>query len=310
MFRLMHNLLNAFGAKSAWFCQPDTIIIQLNQTKPPVTQFRLLFPMFAPIAFLAAALAVWQWLVLQLDIDHVILPSPSEVGSALVSLKSELLQAAVRTAGAAALGLGGSTLLGLATAFLFSQSTRIRQTFYPYAILLQTVPIIAVAPMVVIGFGRGLPSVALIAGILSLFPIITSTTTGLLQVDRHLLELFHLHAATRWQTFWKLRLPNALPYLISGLRIAGGAAIVGAIVGEFFVGSSQPGLGAMIQKKSSGINTDELYATVVVSTLLGVAMFALITLAGEVLLKQLFGMSLGGALTDVDHQADTEADHS
>ena len=192
-------------------------------------------------------------------------------------------------------GLFGSVVFGVSSAFAFSQSRLIRSAFYPYAILLQTVPIIAIAPIVVIAVDRGFYGVALISMIISIFPIITSTTTGLLQVDLNLLELFRLNSATRWQTLWRLRLPNALPYLISGIRIAGGAAIVGAIVGEFFVGSSLKGLGVMIERKKSGIHTDELYATVLVSTLLGIAVFAIVTVVGEWILKRFFGMSLSGA---------------
>ena len=259
----------------------------------------------APILVLAMALTLWQAVAWFTAVDEVILPSPASVLSALTTLRQNLLEAAVRTAKAAAVGLLCSTILGVTTAFVFSQSTMLRRALYPYAILLQTVPIIAVAPMVVIAFGRGLPSVALIAMILSLFPIITSTTTGLLQVDRNLLDLFHLHSATRWQLFWKLRLPNSLPYLINGVRIAGGAAIVGAIVGEFFVGSSQPGLGAMIQRKAARIATDELYATVIVSTLLGVAMFAAISIVGELVLSRFFGMSLEGANSPSQDRSDT-----
>ena len=248
----------------------------------------------APIVVTILVLAIWQFGVWASGISNIVIPSPIEVAAALNRESSKLWEACIETATAAMVGLAGSIVFGVLWAFAFSQSRLIRSAFYPYAILLQTVPIIAIAPIVVIAVDRGFYGVALISMIISIFPIITSTTTGLLQVDSSLLELFRLNGATRWQTLWKLRLPNALPYLISGVRIAGGAAIVGAIVGEFFVGSSLKGLGVLIERKKSGIHTDELYATVLVSTLLGISVFATVTLLGEWILKRYFGMSLGG----------------
>jgi len=243
---------------------------------------------------LTLAIISWQAAVSITGVSDIIVPSPIAVIKAIRDDAAVLFLAALRTSAAACLGLFGSTLLGVLCAFGFSQSKLTRTTFYPFAILLQTVPVIAIAPIIVISFGRGFLSVAMISMIISVFPIITSTTTGLLQVEACLLELFRLNKATWWQELWKLRLPSSLPYLISGIRIAGGAAIVGAIVGEFFVGSGQPGLGAMIQKKSQGINMDELYATVFVATFLGVIFFTAVTLLGEWILKTFFAMSLSG----------------
>lgn len=255
---------------------------------------QLLLQISAPLVITVIVLLVWQLTVTLAEVPSIVVPSPLAVGQALVAEASVLLNACVQTARAAFTGLAASILVGVLTAFAFSQSALIRSALYPYAILLQTVPIIAVAPIVVIAVERGFYGVTLIASIISIFPIITSTTTGLLQVDPGLLELFRLNGATRWQTLWKLQLPHALPYLVSGIRIAGGAAIVGAIVGEFFVGSSLTGLGVMIERKKSGFDTDELYATVFVSTLLGVCTFALVTIIGEWVLRRFFAMSLGG----------------
>ncbi len=250
--------------------------------------------LLAPVAVTLVLVAIWHIGVRVSGISSIVVPSPGEVWQALIREFPKLLEASWQTAMAAFAGLAGSVLIGVACAFAFSQSSLIRSAFYPYAILLQTVPIIAIAPIVVIAVDRGFYGVVLISMIISVFPIITSTTTGLLQVDSNLLELFQLNSATRWQTLWKLRLPNALPYLISGIRIAGGAAIVGAIVGEFFVGSSLKGLGVLIERKKSGIHTDELYATVFMSTLLGVVVFATTTAVGEWTLRRFFGMSLSG----------------
>jgi len=255
---------------------------------------RTLVQVAAPLAISLLVLSAWQIYVWQTGISRIVVPSPIDVGSALVREFPKLMEACLQTATTAMSGLFCSLVLGVTTAFAFSQSRLVRSAFYPYAILLQTIPIVALSPIVVVAVGRGFYGVMLISMIISVFPIITSTTTGLLQVDQELLELFRLNAATRWQTFWKLRLPNALPYLISGLRIAAGSAIVGAIVGEFFVSSDMTGLGVLIERKESSIHTDELYAAVFVSTALGVAVFAAITLFGDWILRRFLGSSLSG----------------
>ena len=258
---------------------------------------RSLADLLVPLLVLALLLAAWQGAVWWWRISPVLLPGPGAVLSACWKIRAGLLESALRTALAALTGLSISIVLGTLTAFAFSQSALVRRAFYPYAVLLQTVPIIAIAPIVIVSLGRGFSSVAVVSAILSLFPIITSTTTGLLQVDGTLLDLFRLYRASRWQTSLKLRVPAALPYLISGIRIASGSSIVGAIVGEFFVGDGTPGLGSMIQRKSASLVLSELYATVGAATVLGTLVFGLITVLGETVLRRRFGMSLGGRVS-------------
>lgn len=248
----------------------------------------------APVCVLLMLLISWEFFVWYQRIPEVILPSPRRIAAAGVRIRTELLRGTLLTAGAAGTGLLFSTLLGSLTAFLFALSPIVRRAFYPYAVLLQTVPIIAIAPIIIVSLGRGFTSISLIACIISLFPIITNTTTGLTLIDQNLLDLFRLHRASWWQVLIKLRLPCSLPYLFTGIRIASGTAIVGAIVGEFFVGSGQPGLGALIQRKTVSMALDELYAAVIASTLLGTAVFALISLAAEGVLRRYFGMGLSG----------------
>lgn len=245
-----------------------------------------------PLVVFGLFIGAWHLGVSFWKISPVLFPGPVAVGTALWKIHTDLFHAVCRTALAAFTGLSISVVTGTLIAFAFSQSSAIRRAFYPYAVLLQTVPIIAIAPVVIVTLGRGFLSISLVAAILSLFPIITSTTTGLLQVDSSLLDLFRLNRATRLQTLLRLRVPSALPYLISGIRISSGSAIVGAIVGEFFVGSGTPGLGALIQRKSASLNMSELYATVFVATILGTVVFAGITALGEAILRRWFGMSL------------------
>ncbi len=258
---------------------------------------RLLNSMFAglqPLLVLAVALGMWHSAISVFDIPGYIMPRPMDVFDALRLMRAELAAATARTAVAALSGLAVSTIIGTVTAFAFAQSSLSRRAFYPYAILFQTIPIIAIAPLIILTFGRGFHSVTLVAIVISIFPIVTNTTTGLLQIDNQLHELFRLHGASWWQTLWKLRLPSALPWMISGVRIASGVAVVGAIVGEFFVGSSQPGLGAWIQRKTASVDLPALYATIVASTLLGIVVFAALTWAGDAVLRRWFGTRLDG----------------
>ncbi len=197
--------------------------------------------------------------------------------------------------GAGALcGLVASLLLGTITALIFSQSRVIRSSCYPYAIFLQTVPIVAIAPLVVTWLGTGFQSVVVIACIISLFPVITNVTTGLITIDPGLRDLFRLHRAARWQMLVKLQIPNAVPYLVTGARISSGLAVVGAIVGEFFVGygTQQHGLGYIILYSGPQLKTDQLFAATIASALLGIVMFAITSLVGKAVLARWYDMPL------------------
>ena len=169
---------------------------------------------------------------------------------------------------------------------VFSQSVIVRRSFYPYAILLQTVPSVALAPLVILWFGHGFVSVVVVAFIISLFPIITGSTAGLLAVDRNLLELFAMGNASRLQVLWKLRLPNSIPYLITAAKISCGLSVIGAIVGEFSAGFGDHfGLGYLITQTSATLATDYLFAAVLAAMLLGVLIFGGVSLLGEWVLR-------------------------
>ena len=190
-----------------------------------------------PLVVLFVFLAVWESLVRALDVAPYLLPAPSAIGKALVEHSAELAMGTVLTGLASVLGFASSLFLGALIAFGFSQSRLVQRSFYPYAIFLQTVPILAIAPLIVIWVGTGLLSVVIVAVIISLFPIITNGTTGLTRVDPGHLELFAIHNANRWQQLVALRLPGSIPYFLSGAKVASGLAVIGAIVGEFFAGS-------------------------------------------------------------------------
>ncbi|MBI1348377.1 ABC transporter permease subunit [bacterium] len=243
-----------------------------------------------PLCLFAVVVIIWDRVVDFYAIKPFFFPSPGLVAASLWQNLPKLTQATRYTAAAATLGLGASLVCGTLTAFLFSQSRWIRNSSYPYALFLQTVPIVAIAPLIVQWWGRGFFSVALTAFILSLFPILANTTAGLLNVDPDLLDLFRLNNASRWQILWKLRFPNAIPALLTGLKTSCGLAIVGAVVGEYFVGyvSDTFGLGYLILYTSGNVRTAELFATILASTALSVVMFGTVHLVSTLILQHWF----------------------
>ncbi len=241
-----------------------------------------------PLLLFAIVASIWHWTVVVYDIKPYLLPSPVAVGRALIRDVPLLSSAVVYTGAAALLGFGSSLIIGTAIAFAFSQSRILRSSGYPYFIFLQTVPIVAIAPLIVRWCGHGFQSVVLVAFILSLFPILSNATQGLLEIDPDLLDLFRLNNASRWQMLIKLRFPSAIPSILAGARTASGLAVVGAIVGEFFVGygSKRYGLGYLINTTNDQLQIDRLFATVLTSTLFGIAIFALVNLASATILSR------------------------
>lgn len=220
----------------------------------------------------AALLILWQAIIWFFHVPPYMLPSPLAVLKASISRFQLLGNALTITAEEAGGGLAASIVAGVAIALVFARSRRLRGLFYPYTLLLQTVPIIAVAPLILMWVGAGIPAVILIAFIISLAPIIANTTHGLISVEENLVQLFLMHNASAAQLLFKLRLPHAVPSLFVGIRIASGLAVIGAITGELYAGSSrvgEGGLGYSILYASSQLQTDYLFALVAAATVLG-----------------------------------------
>ena len=240
-----------------------------------------------PVVFLTLVVVAWSGAVRLFDIPTLLLPAPSDVLAVAADPELGLWASTMLTAEWSLLGLGASLLMGTFVAMIFASSGVIRRGAYPYAIFLQTVPIIAIAPLVIIWCGRGPLGITIVSVVLSVFPIITNATVGMLSVDRNLEELFQLHNARWWQRLLKLRLPSSVPYILVGLRIGAGASVIGAIVGEFFIGAgARPpfGLGYQLQAANTSGRTDTLFAVVMASTLLGVTIFAATSLLSRVIL--------------------------
>jgi NitT/TauT family transport system permease protein len=228
------------------------------------------------LAVFAGLLLLWQGLVLLLHLPAYMLPTPLAVGRAVVTRFPSLVTSLAITSEEAAGGLAASIVVGLLIALIFAQFRWMLRMFYPYTILLQTVPILAVAPLILMWVGPGTLSVTVVAFIICLAPIIANATQGLISVEPNLVHLFLMHNASRLQILTRLRLPHAVPSLFVGIRIAAGISVIGAITGELFAGSSrvgEGGLGYSILYASSQLQTDYLFALVLAATVLGFAFF-------------------------------------
>lgn len=243
-----------------------------------------------PLVLFLAIAALWQAATALFSLPAYVLPGPLDVAHEAVANGPRLLSATALTAVAALSGFCASLIIGCLIGFAFSQWPIVRNSCYPYAIFLQTVPIVAIAPLIIIWFGTGLQSVILVAFIVSLFPMITNATAGLTTLDRDLLALFRLYNASRWQTLVKLRLPAAVPFVIAGAKTSSGLSVIGAIVGEFFAGygAEKYGLGYLITLTSGQLKTAYLFSAVLCSTALGLIMFGAVSAIGNAVLARWF----------------------
>jgi len=241
---------------------------------------RKAIPAVIPFLVVTAAL---EWLVDAGWIKAFLMPPPSAVLQTMVRDWPELFAALAKTSAGALLGFLLSAAGGIAIAIFLSSSRAIQEAFYPYAVFFQTVPIIAIAPLLVIWFGYGMRTVVASAFIVSIFPVIANTLNGILSTDPALRDMFRLYGASPSATLWKLRLPAALPQILTGLRIAGGLAVIGAIVGEFIGGQ---GLGSAVDIARTQQRTDKVFAAVLLASVLGLALFGFINLLSRLALRR------------------------
>lgn len=227
----------------------------------------------------ACFLGLWQAIIWINRLPPYILPGPIAVATAVIYRYPSLLVSLRITAIEAAGGLLAAIVVGVAVAMVFAQWRWLRQTLYPYMILLQTVPIVAIAPLIINWAGAGIFPVAILTFIICLAPIIANTTQGLISVDENLVHLFLMYKASPAQVLFKLRLPNALPNFFTGIRIAAGISVIGGITGELFAGSTrvgEGGLGYAIIYASNQMETSYLFALVLAATVLGFAFFFIV----------------------------------
>jgi NitT/TauT family transport system permease protein len=248
---------------------------------------KLLSSILPPALVLALVLLVMEAVVRILQIPPFLLPRPSAIFAAIFQSHHRLVSALWTSSQAALIGFVASMIFGIFAAIVLSSSRWVRRAIYPYTVFFQTVPIIAIAPLLVIWFEPGLPAVAISAFIVSVFPVIASTLMGLLLTDPALVDLFKLYKGGWWARLWKLQLPWALPNIITGLRVAAGLAVIGTVVSEVLVGliGQGEGLGVLIISANKQGRVDLLFAAVLLTSMLGLTMFAAINLAGGILLR-------------------------
>jgi NitT/TauT family transport system permease protein len=242
----------------------------------------------APVLVFALMIGVWlfiSYVVLE-PRRRFLMPPPQEVvavGLLDARNAAEILSGLWSTTQVALVGLGVAIAIGTLIAVAMIQARWIEWSIYPWAVVLQTIPILAIVPLIGFWFQFGFSSRVLVCVLISLFPIVTNTLFGLKSSDQLQHDLFTLHRASRLQRLLKLQLPGALPAILAGWRIAAGASVVGAIVGDFFFRQGDPGIGRLIDDYRARLQSDQLFAAVVLSSLLGLVVFWAFGLFGRLL---------------------------
>jgi NitT/TauT family transport system permease protein len=234
-----------------------------------------------PVLTFCLILLLWQGVVVFFKVPDYLVPSPLQIAALIPARIGALSSAFIITGGEALGGFLLSAVVGVAVGLFFSVSPLVRRCFYPYVVLLQTIPIIAISPLILLWLGNGSSSVLFISFLISLPAVTVNTTQGLISVETNLLNLFRMGNATLAAILFKLRLPHALPNIFVGLRIAAGASVVGALVGETFAGSSALGAGGLGYSSIyalSQLDTPYLFALILTSSLLGLLFFSAVTL--------------------------------
>lgn len=238
---------------------------------------------FWPLVVAVVLIALWQGLVVGFDIKPFLVPSPLLVAKTLVADAGLLFGALVNTLKITLFSFVAATVVGVLIAFAFVQSRVIETAFFPYAVLLQVTPIVAIAPLIIIWVKDPTASLVICATLVALFPIIANTTLGLRSVNPGLMSYFKLNRASRLQVLTRLRIPSALPYFFGGLRISSGLALIGAVVAEFVAGTGGTGTGLAYQILQAGyqLNIPRMFAALLLITVTGVLLFAMMSVLSK-----------------------------
>jgi NitT/TauT family transport system permease protein len=231
---------------------------------------------FFPAVVAVVLLALWQGLVVGFKVPPYLVPSPVRVAEVMVADAGLLFGALYNTLKITVLSFVTAVVLGVLVAFAFVQSRVIETALFPYAVLLQVTPVVAIAPLIIIWVKDPIASLVICATLVALFPIIANTTLGLRSVNPGLLAYFKLNRASRLQVLFRLRVPSALPYFFGGLRISSGLALIGAVVAEFVAGTGGTGTGLAYQILQAGyqLNIPRMFAALLLITVTGVTLFA------------------------------------
>jgi NitT/TauT family transport system permease protein len=240
-----------------------------------------------PIVVLAVGVLVWHLVVQAFAIPPFVLPGPDLVLTTLVADGGLLWNSLLVTLRTTFAGFLLAAFGGVSLAILFNQSRLVEYSLYPYAVILQVTPVVAIAPLLLIYLPQSL-AVFACAWIVAFFPVLANTTLGLNSVEHNLLALFELYKASRWQVLWNLKLPSALPQMLAGLRIAGGLSLIGAVVAEIAAGSAGAGSGLAYRIAESGyrLNIPRMFAALLLLSLAGVAIFFALSAISYLVLRR------------------------
>lgn len=269
----------------------------LPKQKPDTSAGMALRPALSlvlPVLLLAAGLGVWEFVVRFNGIPPYVLPGPVLVLQTLVSDWDVLSQSLLTTLITTAEGFAAAAIGGVGLALLFNQSKWLEYALFPYAIVLQVTPVIAIAPLLLIYLPQQ-TAVVVCAWIVGFFPVLSNTALGLNSVDRNLLGLFQLYRASKLQTLRYLKLPAALPYILGGLRIAGGLSLIGAVVAEIAAGSAGAGSGLAYRIAESGyrLNIPRMFAALVLLSVAGIVIYGALALFSHLVLRRWHESALG-----------------
>lgn len=241
-----------------------------------------------PLAIMVVSVWLWDRLCVWNDIPKYILPRPGVVLQTLQDDAPLLFSSLWVTLKITFLSLALAIVGGVGLAVLFAQSKWVEMSFFPFAVILQVTPIVAIFPLINIYVDNQTAKLLLCAWIVAFFPILSNTTLGLNSVDRNLRDLFRLNGATRWQELWHLRLPAAMPYFLGGLKIAGGLSLIGAVVAEFVAGTSgqASGLASRIIEAGYRLNAPRLFAALILISVTGIVIFLVLSLLSHLVLRR------------------------
>jgi NitT/TauT family transport system permease protein len=242
----------------------------------------------APVVIGLVVLGLWEFIVWKAEVPYYILPGPWRIFHTLIADWGTLSGSLWITLQITGLALLAAVLLGGLLSILFTQSKWLEFSLFPYAIILQVTPIVAIAPLIIIWVNDTLLSLLICAWIVAFFPILSNTILGLNSADHNLINLFQLYGASRWQTLRYLRLPAALPYFLGGLRISGGLALIGAVVAEFVAGSggTASGLAFRILEAGYQLKIPRMFAALAMVSGAGIVIFLVLSLISHLLLRR------------------------
>jgi NitT/TauT family transport system permease protein len=255
---------------------------------PPLARSETAVSILAPTLVGVALLLFWEIACRAGNVPVFLLPKPTDIAAKLASDWPTLLGALGMTLRVAVQAFAASIILGTLIAFLFVQSRLVEKSLFPYAVLLQVTPIVAIAPLIVIFVKNTQAALTVCATVVAIFPIISNTTLGLRSVDPGLINLFRMNRAGRLQTLLRLRIPSALPYFFGGLRISSGLALIGAVVGEFVAGTGGRSSGLAYEILQSGFQLDipRMFAALFLITVAGVGLFVVMVALSRLALGQ------------------------